>query len=89
MKSNILEFEDESIGMISPRPFLWSNLEGANCSKIQKLCLELNIDYNLVKDGNFVAGSMFMSRTKIFKSIFTKKKIIKILKLLSTETNKV
>jgi len=89
VNSNILAFEDESVGMICPRPLLWSNLEGSNSSKIQKLCLELNIDYSLVKDGNFVAGCMFMSRTKIFKSIFTKKKTIDILKLLSTETNKV
>lgn len=89
VESNILALEDKSVGMISPRPLLWSNLEGSNSSKIQHLCSELNIDYNSVKDGYFVAGSMFMSRTKIFKSIFTKNKIIKILELLSAETNKV
>ncbi len=78
-----------NIGIISNKEFIFKNLELTNSEYIKHLCSILNISYNSVKNSEFIAGSMFMSKTELFQKYFSKDKIDIILKLLSTETGKV
>lgn len=89
VKSNILSFKDADVGMVCNQQLLYSNLEGSNSDNIQEICALLDIDYNLVKDGSFIGGSMFMSRTDLFQKSFGKCKKNKILNLLKHEINKI
>jgi lipopolysaccharide biosynthesis protein len=89
VKSNILSFEDDTVGMVCNQQLLYSNLEGSNSDNIKEICSLLNIDYNIVKNGSFIGGSMFMSRTDLFQESFSKYQKDKILNLLKHEIQKI
>lgn len=80
---------DANIGIISNKEFVFTNLEKHNSKYIDHLCSILNINYDNVKNSEFIAGSMFMSRTDLFKKFFSDENINTILKLLSNELGKV
>ncbi len=80
---------NNNIGIISNKEFIFKNLERKNGEYIKKMCCILNISYDDVRDSEFIAGTMFMSRTDLFQNLFTKDIINFILKLLSAETGKV
>lgn len=80
---------NSAIGMIGNIPLLFRDAEGHNTKHIKRLCGILNIKYQNVANGEFVAGSMFMSKTSIYKRIFNKVATEEILQLLSKEKNKV
>ena len=80
--------KDDRVGMIAHKFLTLKNRECNNSNKIQELCNIINIDYENVKNGEFAAGSMFISKTKIFQKYFlyTHKEINS---LLFTEQGKV
>lgn len=77
------------IGLISSKELFLKNKENKNATFIEDLCNLLNISYANTKNSKFVAGSMFMSRTNLFKKVFTKDKTRTILNLLTTEKGKI
>jgi lipopolysaccharide biosynthesis protein len=90
LKNNINTIDkDCSIGMLGPNGFVGS-FESFNSKKIKDLCNILNMDYNKVKDSSFVAGSMFIVRSSIYKKYFTKTNIDKLLEKIQNnqETGK-
>lgn len=88
LKHNTNLLSRKHIGVIS-HPFLTlSYREINNTHKIKHLCNILDIDYSRVQNTKFPAGSMFMSKTKLFQRYFNKHhKYIQT--LLSNETGKV
>lgn len=85
---NIHILEQPNIGAITQPLLIFNNQELNNSQKISVLCDYLNIDYNRIKNTRFMAGSIFMSKTQLFKNILDNKyKYIDL--LLSTETGKV
>lgn len=76
---------DSNVGLISNKDMVLDNKEYKNGPFIENLCNLLDISYADIKNSKFVAGSMFMSRTEVFKQKLTDDKIKKILNLLSTE----
>ena len=88
-QSNIEKFNDAKIGLLSSKSLWWNKQEHKNASKIQKLCDILNLPYEDLKDGYFIAGNMFMSRTDLYKSIFDSDNIRTIDSLLQRERGKV
>jgi lipopolysaccharide biosynthesis protein len=79
LNNNIVTIDkNKSIGMLGANGFVGS-FESVNTKKIEELCNILDINYDKVKDSNFVAGSMFIVRSSIYKKYFTKKNIDKIL----------
>lgn len=85
---SILE-NDSSIGMISEKNMITQKIEGQNSKIIQDLCSALGLDYKILKNDFFVMGNMFMSRTELFKKIFTDKKINGILPALMNEKGQI
>lgn len=67
---------------------LLNNKEITNTTKIQELCKIIAVDYNLVKNSKFIAGNMFMGKTKIYQKYFNKS-FNQIDKLLKLEIGKV
>lgn len=89
VKSNISKFKDKSVGMVCNGPLMLEELEGTNVENIKQLCSLLGIEYESVKNGTFPAGSMFMSRTDLFQTIFNNKFVKKITTKLKNEYGKV
>lgn len=58
------------IGMIANADCIVSNYEHTNTDYIKEICNILHIDYNKVKSSRYVSGTMFISRTNIFKKYF-------------------
>ncbi len=79
---------NSNIGLISDKNLLLDNKEYKNGPFIENLCNLLDLSYIYTKNSKFFAGSMFMSRTDLFKQKFTNDKIQTILNLLSTEKGK-
>jgi len=88
-QSNIKKFNDPKIGLLGSKSLWWNKQEHKNSSKIQKLCDILNLQYKNLKDGYFIAGNMFMSRTDLYKSIFSTDRIKIIDSFLQKERGKV
>ena len=86
--NNLKILKNKHIGMISHSFLKLKDKEGNNSHKINYLCSLLNIDYDKTKKGLFSAGSMFMSKTKIFQKYFNDK-IDTLDILLSNEMGKV
>jgi lipopolysaccharide biosynthesis protein len=61
---------NNDIGMIANTDCIVSNYEHTNTECIKKICNILNIDYSKVKFSRYVSGTMFISRTNIFKKYF-------------------
>lgn len=80
---------NNNIGIISNKEFVFNNLEKTNGEYIQNVCSFLNISYDNLKDSEFIAGSMFMSRTELFQKLFSRNIVDLLLKLLSAETGKI
>ena len=66
------------IGMIASKNCIVSNHEYNNSNQITELCNILDIEYSKVKLTRYVSGTMFMSRTDIFKKYFNPEIILKI-----------
>ena len=58
------------IGMIANRDCIVRSHENTNGGHIREMCGLLKIDYDKVKLTRYVSGTMFMSRTDIFKKYF-------------------
>lgn len=71
-----------NIGMIAYTDCIVSNYEFTNSTQIKEICNIIDIDYEKVKFGRYVSGTMFLSRTDIFQKYFNKKTLPKILNLL-------
>ena len=61
---------NNDIGMIASSDCTVSNYEHTNSDCIKKICGILQIDYCKVKNSRYVSGTIFMSRTSIFKKYF-------------------
>jgi lipopolysaccharide biosynthesis protein len=79
---------NQKIGILSNKNNIKYNLEYTNSDYIKNILAILNIDYEKVKNGLFVGGTMFMSKTSIYKSVFTKDHIISINNLLKQHRGK-
>lgn len=89
-KSNIkILISKEYNAVLCNKSMLMSNREFKNSDKINHICKLLNIDYNKVKQSEFVAGSMFMAKTKIYQDYIHGSKLSSIQELLKKETGKV
>lgn len=86
---NLNIIKQPNIGAITQPLLIYNNRELNNKQKISILCKHLNIDYSLLENSRFMAGSMFIGKTDIFQNILTTNKIQYIDTLLSTETGKV
>jgi len=75
-------------GAIGNKNLLLSNNEGYHSNKIKQLCNVLDINYNNIKNYSFFGGSMFMSKTALFKKHFLPY-TNSLNELLSKETKKV
>lgn len=87
-QSNIKKFNDQKIGLLGSKALWWNKQEHKNSSKIEQLCDILNWPYKDLKDGYFIAGNMFMSRTDLYKSIFSADRIKIIDSFLQKERGK-
>lgn len=87
-ESNLKILHNKNVGMISHKFLTLKDRESNNSNKINHLCSLLSIDYNKTKQGLFSAGSMFMSKTKIFQKYFNNN-INTIDTLLTNEIGKV
>jgi len=76
------------IGAITQPFLIFNNRELNNTSKIKILCDIFNIEYNKVSNDQFMAGSIFMSKTDLFQKVLLKHKDY-LNSLLSKETGKV
>ena len=73
---------DNDIGMIANKGCIVSHHEHTNSNHIKSLCDILNMNYDAVKGARYVSGTMFMSRTNIFKKYFNDNTIKQILELI-------
>jgi len=80
---------NNDIGLISNRRFITSNHEYKNKENIKQICNIINIDYEKLKNGRFISGTMFMSRTDIYKKYFNSVTLPEIIKLIKPETGDV
>lgn len=88
-KNNILKLDRHTnIGMIGPKAFIIDNRESIHSTKIKELCGICDMDYDFVRDGKFVAGSIFMARLEPFIKYFTKDRI-EIIKNLILANNEI
>lgn len=88
--SNINNFiTNPKCGMIANTALLLKNHETSNHKKIKSLCNYLNIKYNEISNKNFIAGTMFMSRTSLFKKYFNTESSSYLLSLVNREVAKV
>ena len=87
-QSNISSINSKHIGTVSHGFLTLKNNQGRNVQKIDTLCNLIGIDYSTVSDTKFAAGSMFLSKTKIFQK-YLSKHFSYLDTLLSTETGKV
>jgi len=87
-QSNVKKFNDPKIGLLGSKSLWWNKQEHKNSAKIQKLCNILDLQYKDLKDGYFIAGNMFMSRTDLYKSVFSADRIKIIDSFLQKERGK-
>jgi lipopolysaccharide biosynthesis protein len=73
--SNINQFKNEKIGVLSNKVFSQYKGENLNGDKINELCNYLGINYQNCKNKKFVAGNMFFGRIDLFKKYFNEKTI--------------
>jgi hypothetical protein len=83
--SNIESISNPECGMVCSKQFLLKNLEDNNSEKIKHLCKMLNMNYEDVKNSKFAAGTMFLSKSKIFQDKLNHK-FFKINELLQQES---
>lgn len=85
---NMIKMNDTNNGVLCNEQLLFCDRELKNISQIQKVCNIINMDYNIVKNGSFMAGNMFWGNTNLFQKSFLP--YVDILDpLLSAETGKV
>lgn len=70
------------IGMLASRDCIVSNSEYTNTDNIIHLCDILSIDYQKVKNTRYVSGTMFISKTDLFRKYFNNTSVPQILGLL-------
>ena len=89
-KSNVKQLLNNKAYTVLGNPtLLMKNREGNNSIYIETLCDILNIDYNKVKDSQFIAGNMFMGKTKFFQKVFSQNKIAIIDSFLQQDVGKI
>lgn len=85
---NLQILSQNHVGAITHPSFIFNNKEINNSHKISILCDSLSLPYDKLKNGRFMAGSMFFGKTTIFQQIF--KPYNQYLDILfSTESGKV
>lgn len=87
--SNIEQFKNEKIGIVSNKVFSNYSGENNNGEKIKEICDYLNLNYKKCKNSRFVAGSMFFGRYSLFSKYFNDKSISFIEDKLIREKGKV
>lgn len=87
--SNINQFKNKKLGMLSNKVFSNYKGENANGDKIKELCDYLEMNYQECKNNNFVAGNMFFGRFDLFKKYFNENTIRIIESKLLRETGSV
>lgn len=65
--SNIESISNLKCGMVCSELFLLRNTEDSNAEKIKSLCNMLEMNYEDAKNSKFAAGTMFLSKSKIFQ----------------------
>lgn len=86
--SNIEMFEIDNIGLICNKHFILCDQENTNQNHINELFNILEIESTKITKKCFSAGTMFMSRTQIFKKYLDKHQQV-LLKILHQETQKI
>lgn len=84
---NTLLSDEKRVVLCNPT-ILMNNREFLNSEKIKDICDIIDIDYNLVKNSQFIAGNMFAGKTDFYKKIFCRH-IPNIQQLLYNEKGKV
>lgn len=84
---NVKILQNINIGALCQPFLIYNNKELNNTSKIKIISQSLGINYDMVANGKFMAGSMFMSKVDIFYNILNNQKYIDL--LLSNESGKV
>lgn len=87
--SNIRQFNDKKIGIVSNKIFSNYSGENKNGDKIKELCDYLGVDYKKCKNSNFVAGNMFFGRFSLFNKFFQKNSFNFFEKKLNEEKGKI
>jgi lipopolysaccharide biosynthesis protein len=64
---NMIKMTHNDNGVLCNEHLLFKNRELKNVGQIQKVCNILNMDYNIVKNGYFMAGNMFWGNTSLFQ----------------------
>lgn len=80
---------NKNYGALCNKHLLVNNREFKNSKHISKISEILKLDYNYLKNSQFVAGNMFMAKTNIYKKYFDKNTCFKIDNLLRQEVGKV
>lgn len=89
-KSNLKSLiSNDDFAVICNKHLLLDNREFKNSKHIQILCDILKLDYVNVKNSKFIAGNMFMAKSKIYKRYFNSLTIPIIDNLLSKEKGKI
>ncbi len=93
LKTSIVEYTintlaSNNIGMIGHAKYLMYDRMCIHTQKIKELCNILTLNYSLLKNSAFFAGSMFISKTHIFQKAFLPYVDI-LLSLLSNEKLKI
>lgn len=85
---NMSNIQNKNCGAIGNRYLLSTNNENYHSNKIQEVCNILDINYNKIHNYSFFGGSMFMSKTDLFKKHFIKHNNL-LQNILKSEKNKV
>lgn len=85
---NMIKMNDTNNGVLCSGQLLFNNRELKNVPQIQKVCNILNMDYNIVKNGTFMAGNMFWGNTNLFQKSLVPH-LSNINSLLVAETGKI
>ena len=85
---NIQKLESHTTGMICNKNLCWNNTSTSE-KQIIELCDILNIDYIKVTNGQFAAGTMFLTKKHILSKYLTKSNTDIIINRLKYEVGKI
>lgn len=86
--NNIQILKKQNIGLITNKGCLLEKQERNNNNQINYLCKILNLNFDLLTNGIFPAGNMFMSKTEIYQDLLYTK-LDNLLSLLKNEKGKI
>lgn len=86
--TNIEKIKNNNTGMVCNKNLCWHN-KSTSEKQIIELCKLLDINYAKIDNGQFAAGTMFMTKTNIYSKYFNTTNIMNILDRLQYETGKI